>query len=388
MVAELDSAGAKRKGYVYAGGGVLAEQERGRVAWRHTNPLTGSRGGSSRAGEYWTTGEADPLGANVGTEDPFLSAEGEAGYVPDAVMPRLGEVGCSVANPTCTRCTLDGVGFDCERAFEMLERGAVTFESWATVRVTYRSGRVETYSDRSTLPPGLDIRFRGSEAVLAGAVFGYWNGVRGFGFAVSTAIGAVFASRMPGSEGRANDLFRGFSSSFAPQQSDFNYSGIAFTDDQREELGRSYNRINQDDCKKFINDTLAKHKVGKDFDSLGKLLAKATFSFYDTSTFLGGHDYSPSQLGIDTHGTLLIRGAFLAGASAVTYRTSVFLSSKVFDRPILGYIGRTADTPSYIVHELFHLAGIPKEIVDSQQFTDEIRKNCRLRGSNRIILLH
>jgi hypothetical protein len=175
------------------------------------------------------------------------------------------------------------------------------------------------------------------------------------------------------------------------QDSGFNTGEVEFSEKQQKILATSYNRINQGDCKKFINDTLAKHKVGKDFDSLEKLLNRAKFSFYDTSTFLGGPDYSPSQLGLDTNGTLQVRGSFLDGASAVTApdRVNVFLSSKAFDRPLTRYGGgRFADTPSYIVHELFHVAGIDPSIVDSQTLTNDIRTNCRLTGADPIILGH
>lgn len=173
-----------------------------------------------------------------------------------------------------------------------------------------------------------------------------------------------------------------------PQNTGFNLGNVPFTDDQRRILASSSNRINQGDCKKFINDTLEKNKVGKDFNSLEKLLNRAKLSYYDTSTFLGGPNYSPSQLGLDTHGTLVVRGLFLGGAAAVTApdRTNVFLSDAVFARTDLYLYSNIADTPSFIVHELFHLAGVDKSIVDSQQFQDEIRKHCRLLGSDRILL--
>ncbi len=170
--------------------------------------------------------------------------------------------------------------------------------------------------------------------------------------------------------------------------SGFNFGNVAFTENQRKILADSFGRINQADCAKFINETLAKHKVGKDFNSLDKLLNRAKLSYYNTSTFLGGPDYSPSQLGLDTHGTLVVRGLFLGGAAAVTApdRTNVFLSDAVFARTDLYFYSNIADSAGFIVHELFHVAGIDKSIVDSQQFQDEIRKHCRLLGSDRIIL--
>jgi len=174
-----------------------------------------------------------------------------------------------------------------------------------------------------------------------------------------------------------------------PQNSGFNFGNVGFTEDQRKILVDAFGRINQDDCTKFINETLAKHKVGKDFNTLGKLLNRAKLSYYNTSTMLGGPNYSPSELGLDTHGTLLVRGSFLAGATAVTApdRVNIFLSDPVFNRTDYIFFTNIADTPSYIVHELFHVAGIDPKIVDSQHFQDEIRKHCRLLGSERIVLM-
>jgi len=69
--------------------------------------------------------------------------------------------------------------------------------------------------------------------------------------------------------------------------------------------------------------------------------------------------------------------------------TRVFLSDRAFTRND-GYLNRdVADTPSIIVHELFHVAGIDKTIVDSQQLTNEIQEHCLKSGySNPIILRH
>jgi YD repeat-containing protein len=78
-VAEIDAtSGTKSKGYIYANGALLAEQRAcvgcnpsTYIVWHEANPLTGGRlevwsGGSS------DTQERDPMGANTGTEDPWL----------------------------------------------------------------------------------------------------------------------------------------------------------------------------------------------------------------------------------------------------------------------------------------------------------------------------
>jgi hypothetical protein len=167
---------------------------------------------------------------------------------------------------------------------------------------------------------------------------------------------------------------------------------VPFSKSQQQILSQSYQTINDDDCKNFINDTLAKYKVAKNLNSLNKLLNTAKFSYYNTSTFLGGPDYSPSDLGLDSHGTLLVRAAFLReGVAAVTApdRINVFLSDAVFKRSDSYLFGiHNADTPGYIVHELFHVAGIDEKIVDSQEMTNAIREHCHLLGSDQIILRH
>jgi len=153
-------------------------------------------------------------------------------------------------------------------------------------------------------------------------------------------------------------------------------------------LVESLGRINEDDCKNFINETLTKYKVGKESNSLDKLLNRATLGYYNVNV-----DYSNTDLGVDMRSTILLRDAFAnRGASAATAGPHIFLSDKVFQRSSsiipLPRWNRKADTPTYIVHELFHVAGIDKSIIDSQQMTDAIRRNCRLLGSDRIIIRH
>src|SRR5205807_2221809 len=69
----------------------------------------------------------------------------------------------------------------------------------------------------------------------------------------------------------------------APQNPGFKTGGPASTAGQKKILDSSFNRINQDDCKNFINQTLADYKVGKGFNTLDKLLGRATFGYYDVN---------------------------------------------------------------------------------------------------------
>jgi hypothetical protein len=169
-----------------------------------------------------------------------------------------------------------------------------------------------------------------------------------------------------------------------PQKSGFKLSGPGFSDEQMKILVESLGRIKEDDCRNFINETLAKHKVGKDVNSLDKLLNTATFGYYNVNA-----DYTNTDLGVDIHSTIVLRDSFVnRGASAAGVGTSVFLSDAVFTRTDLYFYSNIADTPSFIVHELFHVAGIDKSIVDSQQLTNAIWENCRRLGSDRIIIRH
>lgn len=149
--------------------------------------------------------------------------------------------------------------------------------------------------------------------------------------------------------------------------------------------------MRQKDCTDFINRTLAKHKVDAKFDSVDKLFRQATFGRYELPSRFGADTgYTEADLGVDSHSLIMLRDDFVnRGATAVTVGTRVFLSDRAFTRND-SYLNRdVADTPSIIVHELFHVARIDKRIVDSQQLTNEIREHCRKPGySNPIILKH
>jgi hypothetical protein len=88
----------------------------------------------------------------------------------------------------------------------------------------------------------------------------------------------------------------------------------------------------------------------------------------------------------------MLRDAFVNRrdtAHAVFTSSRMWLSHRAFTRSDRYWNRNVADTPSIIVHELFHVAGIDKKTVDSQQFTNAIQEHCRKPGySNPIILRH
>jgi YD repeat-containing protein len=130
VITELYQEGLKIKGYVYAGGEVLAEQLKDQfgnsvVVWRHDNPLTGSRGTSNQQRAYMTTIEADPMGVNVGVEDPFIEPE-PGGFQPDPQAPMLSGLndGGGGGGAMGARCYLDGMEIGgCERVLRLLDTG-------------------------------------------------------------------------------------------------------------------------------------------------------------------------------------------------------------------------------------------------------------------------
>lgn len=85
VVAELNETGYKRKGYIYAGGMQIAQQDiwnpgyGSQVTWNTTNPVTGSTY-LSDTGPYAVRQEIDPLGTDVTSPPAQLSVEEPAFY--------------------------------------------------------------------------------------------------------------------------------------------------------------------------------------------------------------------------------------------------------------------------------------------------------------------
>jgi YD repeat-containing protein len=82
IIAEIDGAGQKQAGYVYAGERVLAKQTENQVSWKHTSPAGTSEYNSTPFGSY-ARNEFDPFGSDV-----TLSAT-----APPENPPAPGEIG-------------------------------------------------------------------------------------------------------------------------------------------------------------------------------------------------------------------------------------------------------------------------------------------------------
>ncbi|MFL6332500.1 MAG: PKD domain-containing protein [Pyrinomonadaceae bacterium] len=129
---ELNASGQKVKGYVYGGGMLLAKQEiypifnSSGVKWQHANPGSASwvETTSDRAYERQ---EMDPLGAEVGTADPFLitpdpnytDVHSDAPLFMDGGDPFHLSDGCG---------TIDGMPASCAEISDREETGSVAAE--------------------------------------------------------------------------------------------------------------------------------------------------------------------------------------------------------------------------------------------------------------------
>jgi YD repeat-containing protein len=121
VITELDSAGQKKKGYVYCNGQSIARQDPVSIVWQHENPFTGTRGGSNRDGAASVDVEHDPMGVDVGLYDPYPQPElweppenGVIGLLPGSGIPS-------------GRCTFDGMPIFCRDAENLMHAGAADF---------------------------------------------------------------------------------------------------------------------------------------------------------------------------------------------------------------------------------------------------------------------
>jgi hypothetical protein len=74
IITELNQSGQKQKGYVFAGGQLLASQQSNQVTWRHQNPVTGSSGiSAARVGSQLKLNPIPPALTSV-LKTPTLTA--------------------------------------------------------------------------------------------------------------------------------------------------------------------------------------------------------------------------------------------------------------------------------------------------------------------------
>lgn len=148
-------------------------------------------------------------------------------------------------------------------------------------------------------------------------------------------------------------------------------------------LKQVYERINQDDCKSFVNRILADNKVAKDVDELWKLLNKAVLNKWDSGLTAQGLGISQDEMAD------LQRGFAGKGiAATLSDNKRIYLGDNMFlregnDSQFNIFSSHTnIDTAGHLVHELFHIAGIKHPKGQGFSFDRKIHENCGLPNTN------
>jgi hypothetical protein len=126
-IVELNGQGQKQKGYIFANGEILAEQRINQsgnaIGWRHIVPITGDVLTSSQDGFYDSQLLLDPLGAEVGFNDPCLDNQ-NPDYASEFGAKQLYIEG---GDPFDAKggCTLDGIAVPCNDLLRRIDSGSV-----------------------------------------------------------------------------------------------------------------------------------------------------------------------------------------------------------------------------------------------------------------------
>lgn len=131
IIAEVGANGQKSKGYVFAGGELLAVQQSNSVSWQHADPITGSAARSVQNGTFTRTTELDPSGVNVGMATPAptnAASEFSPSWIPALIAD---EASCG-SNPNCVRCAFLGSNIGCTMAANLIRAGVAMVDPEAT----------------------------------------------------------------------------------------------------------------------------------------------------------------------------------------------------------------------------------------------------------------
>jgi hypothetical protein len=167
VIAELDAAGAKRMGYVFAGAMRIATQQvwtgSSTVAWTSTSPATGSE--YMVGGPYLERKELDPLGADV-TSPPVSSALAEPIFYNPKFdqMPLMIEGGPSEEYEQANR----------DRALLMAETFQALYEREQAEKL-WQAGKRDEAQAILDKNPNVGIQYRAlvdGEVVQSGSYFG------------------------------------------------------------------------------------------------------------------------------------------------------------------------------------------------------------------------
>jgi hypothetical protein len=359
---ELNSAGQKMLGHVYAGGEELALQSAGQVFWEHRNPVTESRGRSLSSGFGGPTVEADPVGISVGYEDPYVQPPGGNNSL-DMELPGL------LPTAPSGHCTMDNVPFFCASVLRFVGIGAATFgptEQQTMLR----------FRDRETGA----IQYALSRWVVNGQGAGYLPvGARMYegGHVWQVTLGYSAGIEEIGSGTRPYNPGGGFSEMFFQQGSVPRLGGNP-TQGQRSILAGAYREMLKRLKKKCIdalggeekvNEALkkAKYKVGdlgrpsnteEDIDPLTGQGTPRVSDFYHPTGNVAEVNRS-GVVTLNSYGDFFIRNNTLRGRGGKTYNFPAAYI-RLFPTFTLGTLNFANDTlvgAFILLHEIAHVAG-------------------------------
>ena len=118
VIDDLNAQGQKQTGYVYARGSLLAKQNTylNVAIYQHVEPSQGAQWESYNLADGsvpWGETQLDPLGNDVGTEDPYLDSGGGGDGEFNKSYPLFGD-----ASDLPFGCTVDGIPWPCTMAFK------------------------------------------------------------------------------------------------------------------------------------------------------------------------------------------------------------------------------------------------------------------------------
>ena len=111
VITDYDGQGARKNGYVYAGGSLVYEQVGSQSWWHVTNPLTGDARDTDATGKLVNDTHLDPVGVNTGASDP---ANMQGDPVP-APLPHAGAYAAYLPHSLggAGQCAVDGAEYGC-----------------------------------------------------------------------------------------------------------------------------------------------------------------------------------------------------------------------------------------------------------------------------------
>ena len=349
VVAELDGSGTIQRGYVYQGDQLLTVQQGGQMYFVHEDSVTKSKRITDNYGNVVSTIELDPWGANTSrsANSAFLP-QSFTNYIRDAnggqdAMARRYSVGGTFAQP-------DPYG------------GSYDFSDPQSLnRYAYTTNDPVNRRDLTGL-------FRNDPV--------WWDWSRGS----AGRLGGLIGHRPP----NVVEPHEHTDDTSDPQKPGFQIGRFGFNANESQRLGRAYDKITSDNCRKFFDATLAalrqKGEIHSGFGdtptTLSQTLSITTINKYSSN--LTAKDVGVSQRSwAEVKNTFDNAQGFGTHASGVTLADGrIFLTDNAFYQAgaISQILYKDTDLSGVIVHELFHRAGLGEAQI--RALHPEIQRNC------------